>query len=342
VSTNQHPEQQGQPSPAPEIHGHAGDGQPLDPAFQQQIQKQLQEAIRPVLADFHLQVEQAAERMVQTDIQHDTNGKGGAENSQQVVARSDAETGAAPSPGQQSSGAQSSPQTPDSEQDSATADANPAGGGTGDMQLPARQESSAVTSSQGGASTGQPQSSWQQLQQAAVRLAERQAEAWLQAVLVSGLDAILAEPMRARAQQRAEDGLRAALNKAFEPLPKNATIRELREQTERTLSAILREVLDTVYAPQVRSDLEQRGKSISRDLSHGEFKGGLQQGEDALRMLVEALIPVIRRQWQRLLRLLLRMILIALQDTLGSDAGESLTSLTAEPGQASKSGESSA
>src|SRR5690349_12442966 len=61
----------------------------------------------------------------------------------------------------------------------------------------------------------------------AVQLAEHQGQQWLEAMLIAGLAALLAESTRNAIEQRAEQGLHTLLQKAFEPLPKSATSQQL-------------------------------------------------------------------------------------------------------------------
>jgi hypothetical protein len=152
-------------------------------------------------------------------------------------------------------------------------------------------------------------------------------------MIVAGLEALLAESAHAAVRQRAERGLHASLQKAFDAVPNNesATVQELRDQTERTLQAILREALDAMFAEDVRGTLLDHGRQASSEVVHGHFGGALQHVQEALRALLQEIADVLRRQWQRVLRLLLRLILTALQDSLVPEEGESLTSMVTEP-----------
>lgn len=150
----------------------------------------------------------------------------------------------------------------------------------------------------------------------ALQLMEQQGEQWLQALLVAGLAALLAETTRGAIQQRAEQGLHTLLQKAFEPLPHGASSQELQAQTERTLQAILRDSLEAVFAQAMQPKTQQQGEQAIRESLHGDFGAALKSIEDTLKAILEALVAVLREQWQRVLRLLVRALLVVLENSL--------------------------
>lgn len=157
-----------------------------------------------------------------------------------------------------------------------------------------------------------------QLVTGALHLVERQGEQWIQTALVAGLSALLTEKTHQAAQQRAEQALHQLLQRGFASLPENQTTRELRTQTEKTLQAIVRDSIDAVFAETTRQAVEEQGKLAIHDSLHGEFGSALNRAEDAVKAIVDALVAVLRRQWQRVLRLLLKVILAALENSLTS------------------------
>ena len=165
----------------------------------------------------------------------------------------------------------------------------------------------------------------------ALQLVEEQGEQWLRSTLVAGLDALLSEAAHSRVQERAEHGLHMLLQKAFDALPEGAKNEELRTQTERTMQAILREALEAVFAEAIRTDVRQHTELAVRSLTHREGGAALQHAQQTLQVLVQEFITVLRRQWQRILRLLLKLILTALEGSLSSTDSESLPDASVRP-----------
>lgn len=164
-----------------------------------------------------------------------------------------------------------------------------------------------------------------------VHFVERQAEEWIVSALLAALSALLAESTHGAVQRRAEGTLHNLLQKSFDALPEGAVSKDLQSQTERTLQAVLRETVDALFAEGARSALEEHGAEASRNLVHRDFGGALQEIQHVLHALVQEFVSVLRRQWQRILRLLLRLVLTALQDSLAPEEKDSLTDLSTEP-----------
>jgi uncharacterized membrane protein YheB (UPF0754 family) len=137
-------------------------------------------------------------------------------------------------------------------------------------------------------------------------------------MLLAGITAMFAETTRAAAQERAEQSLRALLQRAFDALPESSTKQELQQQTERTLQSIVDEAFDAIFADDVRTELQSHGEHITRALVHRDFDETLKQIQQGLRVVLQEIVSVLRRQWQRVLRLLLKMILTALEGSLSS------------------------
>jgi hypothetical protein len=165
----------------------------------------------------------------------------------------------------------------------------------------------------------------------ALHLVEEQGEQWLRSTLVAGLDALLSEAAHSAVQQRAERGLHVLLQKAFEALPEGARNEELRVQTERTMQSILREALEGVFAEAVRVDVRQHSELAVRSLTHREGRAALQHAQQTLQVLAQEFVAVLQRQWQRILRLLLKLILTALEGSLSSTETESLPDASSRP-----------
>jgi hypothetical protein len=144
----------------------------------------------------------------------------------------------------------------------------------------------------------------------AVQTVGRYSAQWLQSMLVAGLGALLAESTHATVQQHAEQGLHTLLQKAFEAAPPDFANQEMREKVERTLQPILREAIDAVYAEGVRTSVQQGGEQTIQQALRGDFGGALRKVEEMPQVMMTALIAVLHRHQQTLLRLLLALVLL--------------------------------
>jgi hypothetical protein len=149
-----------------------------------------------------------------------------------------------------------------------------------------------------------------------VQAVEHQSAQWLQSLLVAGVGALLSGSTRLAVQQRAEQGLHAVLQKLFDAAPDDVMTQEVRAKTERTLQLILRESLDAVFAEGVRTSLQQGGQQTVQQSLQGDFRGASRKVEDTLRVMMDALMAVLRRHLQTIVRLLLALILLALANSI--------------------------
>jgi hypothetical protein len=150
----------------------------------------------------------------------------------------------------------------------------------------------------------------------AVQAVEQHGAEWLQSLLVAGLGALLTESTHVAVQQRAEQGLHTLLQKLFDAAPDGVTNQEIQGKIERTLQLILRESLDAVFVEGVRTVVQQGGQQTIERSLRGDFGGALIKVEDMLKVMVTALIAVLHRHQQTLLRLLLALALLALENSL--------------------------
>ena len=322
------------PSPAMQAPaGTAAQGQApsseLD--FSQLLEQQIAQAIQPVLDEFRQNVAQVMEQQTAPVLSPATSTDGagtwqGTAQGQGIQQQPVQQQPVQQQPVQQQ-GAPSVAQQPVAQQ--------PLGQSTQQAQtqqaqaqpLQQAQQQMQPTES-AGPSSGQPESRDQQgLQgpvtgalQPALQAVERHGEQWLQSVLVAGLTALLTESTHAAIQQRAEHGLHTLLQKLFEAVPDGVSNQEMLDKTERTLQAILRESLDAIFAGGMRTTVQQGGQQAIQESLHGNFGGALRRVEDTLKAMVEALLAVLRRQWQNVLRLLLALVLLALESSLAQSS----------------------
>jgi hypothetical protein len=147
-------------------------------------------------------------------------------------------------------------------------------------------------------------------------MVQQQGEQWIQTMLVAGLTALLSESTHRMVQDKAEQGPHTLLQKGFAALPEGQVSPDLQTQMERTLQAILRESLDAVFAQEMQDVIAQQGQDAVRHSMHRDFGAAWTSLEHTVRAMVEALVTVLRRQWQRVLRLLLKVVLSALEGSL--------------------------
>jgi hypothetical protein len=127
---------------------------------------------------------------------------------------------------------------------------------------------------------------------------------------------LLAESTRAAIQKPAECVLHALLQNVFQAVPGGASNQEILAKTEATLQAMLREVLDVAFSQAMRDTLLQKGQQAIRETIHGDFRAALKMVEDTLKAMADALVAVLRREVQRVLRLVLTLVLLALTSSL--------------------------
>jgi hypothetical protein len=151
-----------------------------------------------------------------------------------------------------------------------------------------------------------------------VQAVGRSSAQWLQSLLAAGLGALLAESTHTTIQQRAEQDLHTLLKKAFEAAPVDFANQELREKVERTLQLILREALDAVFTEGVRASVQQGGQHTLQQALRGDFGGALKTVEKMPQVMLAALIAVLRRHQQTILRMLLALVLFEVGSALGN------------------------
>jgi hypothetical protein len=304
--------------PQQEPPSRAEEGQALgtDQGFDQLLEQQIAQAIQPVLDEFRRQVAEVMEQQMAERPTIDTSSEGDGQESQQV-------------PGSQQQDARPADQQPTSQAPPPQTEEQSPSAAAQQMQAEPPQQAEPAASD--GQPAKQPESQEQRAPQRqlvkavrpALEVVEHQGERFLQSLLVAGTTALLAESTRVAAQQRAEQGLHGLLQKMFEGLPDQVSSQDLQAQTERTLQAILRESLDAVFAEGMRLTLQQQGGQAMKVSLDGDFGALLKKTEDTLKAIADALVAVLRRHWQPVLRLLLLIVLSALESSLEHSGKES-------------------
>lgn len=320
------------PSPTGTVQGQAGNaaqGQAPSPesSFSQVLEQQIAQAIQPVLDEFRQNLAQAMEQQA-APVPAPVAGVDGAGMPQEQGAQQPVQQQGAQAAGQQPIGQQQpTAQAPAAQQPASQQTLGQAAQQV-QTQLPQQvQQAESV-----GQTAAQPESQDKQGQglpspvtgalRPVLQTAERQGEQWLQSLLVAGLTALLTESTHAAIQQRAEHGLHTLLQKLFESVPDGASNQEMQVKTERTLQTILRESLGAIFTEGIRTTVQQGGQQAIQESLHGDFGSALRQLEDTLKAMAEALIAVLRRQWPNVLRLLLALVLLALESSLAQSSAD--------------------
>lgn len=268
--------------------GSASSGQTSSPGsnFSQLMEQQIAQAIQPVLDEFRQQVTEAMKQPTAAGPVGDAGGQGTRQATPQLQ-------GTQPPLQQPASGQQPTAQSPVLR---------------GAEQLPGQ-----ITQQLPLPGALAP----------AVQLTEQQREQWLQAWLATGLTVLLTESTRAAIQQRAEHALHTLLQKLFEAVPGGN--QEIVGKTEATLLTILREALDAIFSQAIRDTLLHEGQQTIRESLHGDLGAALKMVEDILRAMAEALVAVLRRESQHVLRLVLALALLALASSLEQSGKEKVS-----------------
>jgi hypothetical protein len=279
------PQAQQQQAAGPESGG-------ADSGFSQTLAQQVAQAIQPVLDDFRQQVTQTLQQ--QTEAISETG---------QASQAGPSATGAPP-PTEESQPAQESqpprPEAPEREQ-------RPSGKVTQAVQQAVQQVAQQAPVA--------PSTVTEALRPV-LKTVERDGKVWLEAMLVAGLTMLLSDATRAVIQQRGEQGIHTLMQKAFEAAPSGANNQEMKAKTEYALQTILQGSLDAIFAQGTRAAVQSSGQAAIQGSFRGDFSAALSAVVDVLKAIAQALINVIREQWQMLLRLALAIAALAVANAL--------------------------
>jgi hypothetical protein len=287
------------PEPPEESENEGQERQPArsQPDINKFIELQISEAIQPILADFRKQMTQAVQQEMEQALAEDGPGA-----QLQEQAREEPETTEVRAPMSQQeqhiTGEQPVQQSDESHPPAKREDED------GEQGLIVHRLRPVFAAMLGGL--------------------EDHAEDWLHSMLMAGLAAGFSEAARAGIEKAAEERLGALLRRIFASMPDSSMKRELQPQAERTLHAILHEVLDAIFADDVRNEVQSSTERATRAMVHRDFGQARAEVQGALEVVVQKIISVQRRQWQRVLRLLFKIILAMLEDSLSSSEQEDL------------------
>jgi hypothetical protein len=271
--------------------GQAQQGQETGPdsGFSQTLAQQVAQAIQPVLDDFRQQVTQTLQQQTEALSEADQADQAGP-----------SATGAQPA-AQEAQPAQ--PEEPKREQ-------QPSG-------LASKAAQAAQTAQQAvQQAVQQAPSPVTEALRPVLKTVERDGKVWLEAMLVAGLTMLLSDSTRGVIEQRAEQGIHTLTQKAFEVAPSGANNQEMQTKTEYALQTLLHGSLDAIFAQGMRAALQSSGQAAIQGSLSGDFNAALSAVVDVLKAIAQALITVIREQWQMLLRLALAITALAIANAL--------------------------
>lgn len=303
--------------------------------FGQVLQQQIAEAVQPVLAEFRQQVARAVQEQLESESGPERNGQrlqeGSNHTSQALAAESERDTDDSKNDAAQKAldaTAQSQASEPASNaEDRAQIESRESQAEPGEQSQDATEAEDSTSGGLRSALSGRKALSVpNRLLSGGVHLAEQQGERWLQSMVAAGLTSLLAESSKTAAQQRAEQELHALLTKGFEALPDGTLSTELQGQIERTLQGILRDTIEALFSEDVRTNLVEKSSEAVGAAVHRDFEAASDSLKSAAIIVVEELVRVLRRQWQRVLRLIFKAVLAALESSVGDDDDNAVTS----------------
>lgn len=152
---------------------------------------------------------------------------------------------------------------------------------------------------------------------------EQHGEPWLRSRLDLGLDLLLSGPVRAGVQHKVERILQTLVRVALATAPKGANRDALRARADEMVGTVTRDVLDAIFADAARENLRVHGHRAIHALFHLDRKSIFDEGLEAIKAFLERLLAVLREYWDQVLRLLVRVAAALLQarlTTVFSDA----------------------
>ena len=172
---------------------------------------------------------------------------------------------------------------------------------------------------------------------------EQHGEQWLRSRLDLGLDLIFSGPVRAGVQHEVERILQMLVRVAFAAAPRGASRDALRARADEIVGTVTRDAIDAIFADATREDLWVHGNRAIHALFYLNLKSILDEGLEAIKAFLERLLAVLHEYWDQALRLLVRVAADLLQARLTTVFSDALASgATATMRKAGRNGTASA
>jgi hypothetical protein len=278
------------------------------PELGQALQEQIEQVLRPTIADFRKQIAATVRRELDETLHGDGQRPGAA-----VQRGSDQEEG--------------------HEQPSLDRRA-------GDSADESRSERSESAGQRGIHAVMPPQG--KPLLAALPEMLEQQGEHWLRSRLDLGLDLVFSGWVRAGVQHHVERILHTLVRVAFATAPERVSRDDLRARADEIVGTVTRDALDAIFADAVLEDLRVHGHRAIHALFQRDPKSILGEGLEAVKALLERLLAVLQEYWEQVLQLLVRVAAALLQARLTTMFSDALASgATATMHKAGRSGTAS-
>ena len=155
---------------------------------------------------------------------------------------------------------------------------------------------------------------------------EQHGEQWLRSRLDLGLDLVFSGPVRAGVQQKVERILQTLVRVALATAPEGTSRDALRTRADELVGTVTRDALDAIFADAAREDLLVHGGRAIHALFHLDRKSIVDEGLEAIKALFERLLAVLQEYWDQALRLLVRAVAALLQGRLTTVFSDALAS----------------
>jgi hypothetical protein len=116
------------------------------------------------------------------------------------------------------------------------------------------------------------------------------------------------------------------LAKGYEAAPEGTLSPDLQGQIERTLQTILRDTIEALFSEDVRTSIVHEASEAVGSAVHGDLGAATKSVQSAGMAIVDELVRVLRRQWQKVLRLVFKAVLAALENSVDDDDDSSIES----------------
>jgi hypothetical protein len=154
-------------------------------------------------------------------------------------------------------------------------------------------------------------------------LVEQQGAQWLHT--------FFSESVRTTLQQQTEQKLRLSLQTGLEAILGDSARHELQQEAEQTLQPLLQEAFDAIFVGPVRADMQWHGERVIQALLYGDFEAAGQHAEQAFQSSLHATLAVLQHHLEKIVPLLLKVFLKAVQQALGSRLKENLGTIVTAP-----------
>lgn len=151
---------------------------------------------------------------------------------------------------------------------------------------------------------------------------KQRGEQHVQSLLNMALDALFSPQIRTLTQHQIEDVVRGLLEETFEAIPTTDPSGETEQKAIGELDLALREALDSIFDGAVRAQLQQHSERGTEALMRGDVATATHHAEEAVEAFFTAILEALGRHWTSVLRLLIGLIIGAIEEMAASKIKE--------------------